>query len=127
MQELEHRNGIPVILRTHRSLDKMSEGSMELTEQRDNDLVASEDMISLDVLNAKELTYIAKNLKYSQLLAKLLHGPDQGHSRGSWIVLTTHPPGMPLEKVMSIPSRENGSQVVKRNTPAPLSSGKGSK
>ena len=50
---------------------------MELTEQRDNDSVASEDMISLDALSAEELTYIAKNPKYSQLLAELLHGPDQ--------------------------------------------------
>ena len=34
-------------------------------------------MISLDALSAEELTYIAKNPKYSQLLAELLHGPDQ--------------------------------------------------
>ena len=55
----------------------MFEGSMELTEQRDNDSGASEDRISLDTLNAEDLTYIAKNPKYSQLLAELLHGPDQ--------------------------------------------------
>ena len=103
---------------------------MELTEQRDNDSVSSEDMISLDALSAKELTYITKNPKYSQLLAELLQGPDQagrkGHSQGLWIVLTTRPPGTPLEKVLTIPSRENGSQAVKRNTPAPISTGKGS-
>ena len=63
LQEPEHRNGIPVILRTHWSLDKMSEGSMELKEQRNNDSVASEDRISLDALNTEELTYIAKNPK----------------------------------------------------------------
>ena len=40
---------------------------MELTEQHDNDSVASEDMISLNALNAEELTYIAKNPTYSQL------------------------------------------------------------
>ena len=48
-----------------------------MTEQRDNDSVASEDRISLDALNAEELTYIANNPKYSQLLAELLHGLDQ--------------------------------------------------
>ena len=103
---------------------------MELTEQRDNDSVASEDRISLDALNAEELTYIGKNPKYSQLLAELLHGPDQAGEgalpRLVDIVLTTHPPGTPLEKVLTIPSRENGSQAVKRNTPALLPSGKGS-
>ena len=76
-QEQDCRNGIPVILCTHRPLGKMSEGSMELTEQHDNDSVALEDTISLDALSTEELAYIAKNLKYSQLLAELLHGPDQ--------------------------------------------------
>ena len=49
---------------------------MELTEQCDNDSVVSED-ISLNALSAQELAYIAKNPKYRQLLAKLLHNPDQ--------------------------------------------------
>ena len=49
---------------------------MELTEQRDNDSVASED-ISLNTLSAQELAYIAKNPKFSQLLAKFLHNTDQ--------------------------------------------------
>ena len=69
---------VPVILRiTHRSLGKMSEGSMELTEKRYNDSVASEDMTSLDALSAEEMAYIAKNPKCSQMLAELLHSPDQ--------------------------------------------------
>ena len=55
----------------------MSEGSMELTEQHDNGSVASEDMISLDALSAEELSYIARNPKYTQLLTELLYGPDQ--------------------------------------------------
>ena len=50
---------------------------MELTEQHDNGSVASEDMISLDALSAKELSYIVKNPKYTQLLTELLHGLDQ--------------------------------------------------
>lgn len=43
----------------------MSEELMELTEQRNNDLVASEDMTSLDALSAEELAYIARNPKCS--------------------------------------------------------------
>ena len=67
---------VQVILHiTHWSLGKMSEESMELTEQRNNDSVASEDMTSLDALNAEELAYIARNPKCSQMLAKL-HSPD---------------------------------------------------
>ena len=65
-----------MFLCTHRLLGKVFEGSMELTEQHDNDPVGSEDVISLDAVSAEELAYIAKNPKYSQLLAKLLHGPD---------------------------------------------------
>ena len=93
---------------------------MELTEQRDNDLVVSED-ISLNALSAQELAYIAKNPKYSQLLAKLLHSTDQAIEG----VLTTCPPGMLLEKVLTIPSRESGSQAVEWNTPPLIATGKG--
>ena len=80
---------------------------MELTKQCDNDSVASED-ISLDALSAQELAYIAKNPKYSQLLAKLLHSTNQAREGA----LTTCPPGMLQGKVLTTPSRERGSQAV---------------
>ena len=81
---------------------------MELTEQCDTDSVVSED-ISLNALSAQELAYIAKNPKYSQLLAKLLHSPDQA------IEGALCPRGMLLEKVLTISSIESGSQAVEWN------------
>ena len=93
---------------------------MELIEQRDNDSVASED-ISLNALSAQELAYIAKNPKYGQLLAKLFHSTDQAIEGA----LTTCPPGMLLEKVLTISSRESGSQAVEWNTSPLMATGKG--
>ena len=119
-QEQDRRNSIPVILRTHRLLGKMSKGSMELTEQHDNDSVASEDTISLDALSAEELAYIAKNPKYSQLLAELLHGPDQtGEGALPGLVASA-------DHTTTILSRESGSQAVEWNTPPFIATGKGS-
>ena len=104
---------------------------MELTEQHDDDLMASEDMISLDALSAKKLAYIAKNPKYSQLLAELLHGPDQA-GEGALLGLvdsadhtsTRNAAGKGTDHTFQ---SEREPIAVERNTPPLIATAKGGK